>query len=222
MGAPKNFYNAVDLAKFGIENIDKRILPPVTSDNNGKVAKVIEGKWALGDDANTASVKYVECTTNGSKITLPEDITVTNIYDLIINGTCVILKVNGRLFNCRSASTYQSKYILNFIDIISDTSAHPNKIVHEEFLFNSGTSESESIFKFNDSSPVIKASIEKTLNAGTTSLSFTDSSIGSDSIIDVYSNTFGVDPTDITRSGTTLTLTFEAQASNVKIRLVVM
>lgn len=222
MGAPKNFYNAVDLAKFGIENIDKRILPPVTSDNNGKIAKVVEGKWALGDDANTASVQYIECTTNGSKITLPEDITVTNIYDLIINGTCVILKVNGRLFNCRSANTYQSKYILNFIDIISDTSAHPNKIVHEEYLFNSGTSESESIFKFNDSSAVMKASIEKTLSAGSTSVSFTDSSIGSDSIIDIYTDTFGVDPINVQRSGTTITVTFEAQQNRVKVRMVVM
>lgn len=222
MGAPKNFYNAVDLAKFGIENIDKRILPQVSASNNGKIAKVIEGKWALGDDNNTSSVQYIECTTNGSKITLPETITVTDIYNLIINGTCVILKVNGRLFNCRSASTYQSKYILNFIDIISDTSAHPNKIVHEEYLFNSGTSESESIFKFNDSSPVIKASIEKTLSAGSTSVAFTDSSIGSDSIIDIYTSVFGVDPIDVQRSGTTLTLTFEAQQSSVKVRLVVM
>lgn len=222
MGAPKNFYNAVDLAKFGIENIDKRILPQVSAANNGKIAKVVEGKWALGDDANTASVQYVECTTNGSKITLPETITVTDIYNLIINGTCVILKVNGRLFNCRSANTYQSKYILNFIDIISDTSTHPNKIVHEEYLFNSSTSESESIFKFNDSSPVMKASIEKTLSAGSTSVEFTDSSIGSDSIIDIYTSVFGVDPIDIQRNGTTLTVTFEAQQSSVKVRLVVM
>lgn len=222
MGAPKNFYNAVDLEKMGINNIDQRILPDVSASDNGKIAKVIEGQWALGDDANTASVQYIECTTNGSKITLPENITVTNIYNLIMNGTYVILKVGMRLFTCRGIRTYQNKYYLNYIDIISDTSTHPNKIVHEEYMFNSGTSESESTTKFDDSSPVIKASIEKTLNAGTTSLAFTDSSIGSDSIIDVYSNTFGVDPTDITRSGTTLTLTFEAQSSNVKIRLVVM
>jgi hypothetical protein len=197
-------------------------LPPVTSDDNGKVLKVVEGVWAKGDDANTASVQYVECTTNGSKITLPETITVTDIYNLIMNGTYVILKVGARLFTCRSVNTYQGKYILNFIDIISDTSTHPNKIVHEEYLFNSGTSESESIFKFNDSSPVMKASIEKTLSAGSTSVSFTDSSIGSDSIIDIYTSVFGVDPIDVQRSGTTLTVTFEAQQSSVKVRLVVM
>lgn len=50
MGAPKNFYNAVDLAKFGIEDIDKKILPKVSAADNGKVAKVVEGKWALGND----------------------------------------------------------------------------------------------------------------------------------------------------------------------------
>lgn len=222
MGAPKNFYNAVDLAKFGIEKIDKRILPPVTSDNNGKIAKVIEGKWALGDDANTASVQYIECTTNGSKITLPEDITVTDIYNLIMNGTYVILKAGIRLFTCRGIRTYQNKYYLNFIDIISDTSTHPNKIIHEEYMFNSGTSESESTTKFDDSSPVIKASIEKNLNAGSTSVEFTDSSIGSDSIIDIYTDTFGVDPINVQRSGTTITVTFEAQQNRVKVRMVVM
>lgn len=222
MGAPKNFYNAVDLEKMGISNIDERILPDVSASDNGKIAKVVEGKWALGDDANTASVQYIECTTNGSKITLPENITVTDIYNLIMNGTYVILKVGVRLFTCRSIRTYQNKYYLNYIDIISDTSSHPNKIVHEEYLFNSGTSESESITKFDDSSPVMKASIEKTLNAGSTSIAFTDSSIGSDSIIDIYTSIFGVDPIDVQRSGTTLTVTFEAQASNVKVRLVVM
>ena len=99
---------------------------------------------------------------------------------------------------------------------------HPNKIVHEEYMFNSGTSESESTTKFDDSSPVIKASIEKTLNVGSTSVEFTDSSIGSDSIIDIYTSIFGVDPIDVQRSGTTLTVTFEAQTSSVKVRLVVM
>lgn len=222
MGAPKNFYNAVDLAKFGIEDIDKRVLPKVSADNNGKIAKVIDGKWSLGDDANTASVQYVECTTNGSKITLPDVITVTDIYNLIMNGTYVILKVGIRLFTCRGIRTYNNNYFLNFIDIISDTSTHPNKVVHEEYMFNSGISESESTTKFDDSSPVIKASIEKTLSAGSTSISFTDSSIGSDSIIDIYTSVFGVDPVDVQRSGTTLTVTFEAQQSSVKVRLVVM
>lgn len=55
MGAPKNFYNAVDLAKFGIEDIDKRVLPKVSASNNGKIAKVIDGKWALGNDSSMPS-----------------------------------------------------------------------------------------------------------------------------------------------------------------------
>ena len=50
MGAPKNFYNAVDLEKMGINNIDERILPDVSASDNGKIAKVIEGKWNLGTD----------------------------------------------------------------------------------------------------------------------------------------------------------------------------
>lgn len=49
MGAPKNFYNAVDLEKFGLINIEKRIAPVPAAADEGKVVEVVEGELAYVD-----------------------------------------------------------------------------------------------------------------------------------------------------------------------------
>lgn len=51
MKPPKNFYNAVDRRKLGL---DEGLLPDVSASDAGKVLKVSEaGKWEPGDDENT-------------------------------------------------------------------------------------------------------------------------------------------------------------------------
>ena len=58
MRAPKNFYNAVDKKKLGL---DDGLLPEVTTSDAGKVLKVTEGgKWDLADDENTIIVANPE------------------------------------------------------------------------------------------------------------------------------------------------------------------
>ena len=58
-----------------------------------------------------------------------------------------------------------------------------------------------------------------TLTAGQTSiaLTFASQTIGTDTLVDYYTDTFGVNPTNVTIAGQVVTLTFEAQASNVKV-----
>ena len=60
-----------------------------------------------------------------------------------------------------------------------------------------------------------------TLTAGNTSLVISDSSITTNSVIDYYTDTFGVEPTDITVAAGSVTMTFEAQQSDlgVKVRI---
>lgn len=62
---PKNFYNAVDQRKLGTDKIDAIqneldsiiSLPPVTSEDNGKMMQVVNGEWDIVDlDAN--NVEY--------------------------------------------------------------------------------------------------------------------------------------------------------------------
>ena len=60
-----------------------------------------------------------------------------------------------------------------------------------------------------------------TLEAGETELVFTGASITTDSTIDVYTDTYGVNPTNIVVATGTITLTFEAQSTDlgVKVRI---
>lgn len=68
----------------------------------------------------------------------------------------------------------------------------------------------------------IGTTLTETLAAGATTLTFTSAAITDDSLIDVYTDSYGVNPNNITQSGTTLTLTFPAQSNNVNVKVKVM
>ena len=68
----------------------------------------------------------------------------------------------------------------------------------------------------------IGTTLTKTLAAGATTLTFTSAAITDDSMIDVYTNCYGVDPSDIEQDGNTLTLTFPAQSKAVSVKVKVM
>lgn len=57
--------------------------------------------------------------------------------------------------------------------------------------------------------------------AGTTSIIFVDNSILADSLIDVYTDTFGVNPTNITSSVGTVQVFFPVQDSNLGVKVVI-
>ena len=58
-----------------------------------------------------------------------------------------------------------------------------------------------------------------TLTAGNTTiaLTFTEQTIGANTLVDIYTDTFGVNPTAVSISNNVVTLTFEAQASDVAV-----
>lgn len=58
-----------------------------------------------------------------------------------------------------------------------------------------------------------------TLTVGETSVTLSSSAITTSSVIDVYTNVFGVNPTNIEVSSGKVILTFEAQSSEVQIRI---
>lgn len=74
--------------------------------------------------------------------------------------------------------------------------------------------------KWINGSPYGKV-LTNTLVAGYTSLVFTDASIGNDSIIDIYTDTYNVNPKTVVQSGTSVTLTFDSQASNLGVKLII-
>lgn len=68
---------------------------------------------------------------------------------------------------------------------------------------------------------VLDTELTATLTIGATTLTFTDASIGNNSLIDVYTDAYGVNPTNAVQSGTTVTLTFDPQATNVSVKIAV-
>ena len=58
-----------------------------------------------------------------------------------------------------------------------------------------------------------------TLSVGQTEITFTNSAITEDSIIDVYTNVYGVNPIDITSTAGNITLQFYQQEYDVQVRV---
>ena len=61
--------------------------------------------------------------------------------------------------------------------------------------------------------------LEKTLVSGNTSVTFTDSGIKSTSVIDVYTDTYGVNPDTISVEDGSATITFVVQENDVNVRI---
>lgn len=73
-----------------------------------------------------------------------------------------------------------------------------------------------------DDIPTVSVDVEVkrgTLTAGQTSvaLTFTEQTIGANTLVDVYTGTFGVNPKNVSISGNVVTLTFDAQPSAVTV-----
>ena len=81
----------------------------------------------------------------------------------------------------------------------------------------------ERLSLFKDKMDAMKANkptvVTGTLSAGSTSITLTNSAITTDSVIDVYTSVYGVNPTGISVSAGSITLTFDAQSSAVNIRI---
>lgn len=92
---------------------------------------------------------------------------------------------------------------------------------------NSGTS-TDPILNFGipkgdkgDTGDVPITVYEQTLTAGNTSVTFSNVTTTSDSIVEVGTSVAGLEYNALTNSGTSYTVTFDAQASNVTIYLIV-
>ena len=61
--------------------------------------------------------------------------------------------------------------------------------------------------------------IISTLTAGSTTLTMSDNSITTNSTLDFYTDIYGVSPTDVSVLNGSVTLTFEAQQSNMNVKV---
>lgn len=150
MGAPKNFYNAVDLEKFGLNDLEKRIAPVPTVSDEGKVIEVVEGDLA-----------YVD--------------------------------IEDRL-------------------VPAPTAADEDKVL--------GVVDGE--LAYVDDANYVPLFLTGTLTAGQTSLTIEDEGITLNAIVDIYTDVFGVDPTNVVVTNGSITITFDAQASDLGVKVVIL
>ena len=71
----------------------------------------------------------------------------------------------------------------------------------------------------NDEGFIGFTEVSGTLNTGSTSITLSDASITTTSTIDIYTDTFGIQPTNAVVSTGSITLTFLAQASNISVKV---
>ena len=172
----------------------------------------------LGTLSSTVSTLAGTVTTQGTSITTITGQltslqgTVNTITELIGNGT----------------PTTSDKTIIGAINEIYAMIGGGTELDAVNVVFNNtgtgllATNVQSAIEEVKSLIPSIVSDVEVqsgTLTAGSTSvvLTFVSQTIGSDTLIDIYTDTFGVNPTAVATTSTTVTLTFEAQLSDVVV-----
>lgn len=219
MKAPKNFYNTVDRRKLGL---DEGLLPDVSSSDNGKVLKVIEGKWGKADDSSTQVPLIVNISINPDSQSEIDyyiaDVSHADIKAAINSGRNVFAKFDDRFYSYTGMDKESAFERISFTFIQADTSAQLNA---KTFTINEDERVVYSQHDITEGLIPIKAVDTVTLTAGNTSVTVSDIAITDDSIFDIYTDTFGINPTAASVSTGSLTLTFEAQASDVSVKVVI-
>ena len=94
-------------------------------------------------------------------------------------------------------------------------------------LINDSTTSGSTVWSSNKTNSELASKedaptiLTSTLSAGSTSLTFSNAAITTTAMYDVYADKYGLTPTDITVTTGQAVLTFEAQSSNVSVKLVI-
>ena len=104
----------------------------------------------------------------------------------------------------------------------------PNKTINYN-LNKPTTNENVDISVLNENMDIIDAELNKralnptvitgTLSTGNTSITLNNDAITTDSVIDVYTSIYGVNPIETIVETGSITLTFDAQSSAINIRI---
>lgn len=63
--------------------------------------------------------------------------------------------------------------------------------------------------------------ITRVLSSGQTTIEVTDETLSSESVVDIYTDHYGLVPTSVTQSGNTLTITFAPQSEDIKVKVTI-
>ena len=220
MKPPKNFYNAVDRKKLGIEG---ETLPEVSASDNGKIMKVVEGAWQLAADGGTDAPLVVEISYEESTYTASES--YEDIVAAIEAGRTVFFTYSDRQYVYAGSNTPGSSDIyFSYIQADNATQmiAKVFSIDEDERVTFSEHDINNDTFKRKRYSGIITASASDPVVA-VVNVDYLEN----DSLVDFYPdvNHVGVYPSaivyDTSSTQRTVTLTFAAPVTAGTFELVV-
>ena len=181
--------------------------------SGGSSIIVIEGTVNSGDTTVTLNKSYSEI----KALIEGGDMPIITVTDLPFAGTNYYM-----LYNKYDGSTVNKQ--VNFI--FSGTDCRYNSITSKLEIKNVSLALDETennVARINNKSIDVDhigyKELSGTLTAGGTSLTLTDSSITTNSLYDIYTSVYGVNPTDVTVTTGSITLTFEARQSNLEVKV---
>lgn len=169
-------------------------------------------------DINAGSISTLNTQINGAQ-GLAADVSalegsVNTINSLIGNGEpttqdkTIIGAINELAAEIPSPTTQLPASSVSYVNTTSGLSATNAQAAIDE------------VVSMIPSIPAATSEVQRgTLSIGSTSvvLTFSAQTIGANTLVDVYSDTFGVNPTNVATTSNTVTLTFEAQESAVNV-----
>ncbi len=103
---------------------------------------------------------------------------------------------------------------------VARVDAMSKKVVNETDYSQLQTTDKKIIGAINEvNAKASKVDITGTLTAGSTSITLSDASITTTSTIDIYTDVFGIQPTNASVATGSITLTFLAQASDITVKV---
>ena len=148
------------------------------------------------------------------------DLVVSYVSDEVNNATLPIYTtLSDKADNSVIAASYSNAVPYAIGDYCTHTDVNGTKLYRCKVAVS--TAEEFNPLKWDEITvaEAIGKILTATLTAGSTSLTISNAAITSDSCFDIYTSIYGVDPTGVTISSGSMTLTFAAQASNMTVKV---
>ena len=182
----------------GLETkVGSAVLITTASDLSGAVNELkteLDGSGASSFDSRITALENQ----NGSEVLQTTAQTLSGAINELYNAPASGVTASDVSFDGTTSSMSATNVQDAIDEVVNDIGQLPIPVIHEEV--QSGT-----------------------LTAGQTSvvLTFTEETIGSDTLVFYFTDTFGVNPTAVATTSTTVTLTFDAQASDLGVSVMV-
>lgn len=169
---------------------------------------VATADWELGDQLTVDGVSVTALLPNGETLDDGAYVINANVLCILTGTVCTFIGAQGQISEAQDSLRLGGE-LPAYYGTASDVTSATNIANAASTLVNTLNTN--------------LAPMRDTLTAGSTTISFSSTRITGTAVIDVYVDIdhFGVIPTDISLSGTTVTITFEAQDDNMEVGIMI-